>query len=122
MAIINQPKALMPINVFVLLSSSTNPPGHRKPVQNFPFQPLTLPVLAIAHNNDDCAGTPPFGAKQIVKKAVSSKRAIAQFFSGGKQVGQNPCRPMTHHTFFGLEQKVVAMVAKFIKEFRSKCD
>ena len=109
-------KTTKTIKGIVLLSSSTNPPGHRKPVQNFPFQPLTIPVLAIAHNNDDCAGTPPFGAKQIVKKAVSSKRAIAQFFSGGKQVGQNPCRPMTHHTFFGLEQKVVAMVAKFIKE------
>ena len=109
-------KTTKKIKGIVLLSSSTNPPEQTKSVQNFGLELLKIPVLTIAHNNDNCPGTPPLGAKEIIEKAVSSKKAVARIFFGGKQVGLHPCRPMTYHTFFGIERKVVAVIAKFIKE------
>ena len=94
-------KTTKKIKGIVLLSSSTNPPGQTKSLQNFGLELLKIPILTIAHNNDNCPGTPPLGAKEIIEKAVSSKKAVARIFFGGKQVGLHPCRPMMYHTFFG---------------------
>ena len=100
----------------VLMSSPTNPPHpRRRSVAEMGLDKIKVPVLAIAHGGDKCAGTPPAGAKKIVEASTSSPNAKAIIFTGGHDSGGNPCRPGTHHTFDGIEQEVVSAIAAFIK-------
>ena len=97
----------------VLASSSTNPP-RGKSILDFPLRKITVPVLAVGHENDECGGTPPSGAGQIVALANASSDATARVFSGGRNVGTKPCGLRTYHTFFGIECEVAAAIAEFI--------
>ncbi len=97
----------------VLLSSSTNPP-RGKPVDAFALDRITVPLLAIAHRDDECPGTPPAGAERIAAAATASPNAVVKIFTGGQNFGANPCRPETYHTFFGIEDAVVSAIAEFI--------
>ncbi len=97
----------------VLLSSSTNPP-RGKPVDAFPLDRITTPLLAIAHRDDQCPGTPPAGAQRIVAAATASPNARVRIFAGGRNVGGNSCGVETHHTFSGIEDAVVSAIAEFI--------
>jgi hypothetical protein len=102
----------------VMLSSIARPPKKRTnakiSVFSFPIHRIAVPLLALAHADDTCRSTPPDGAKRIVNLATASRHAEVMFVRGGDSPGQNPCRPRTHHTFFGIEDEVVAKVAKFI--------
>jgi len=102
----------------VLLSSIARPPkragGAKITVFGFPIGRIAVPLLALAHRDDTCRSTPPFGAKRIVDMASSSRHAAAMLVQGGTSPGRNACRPRTHHTFFGIEDEVVAKVANFI--------
>ncbi len=97
----------------ILLSSSTANP-RAAPVDAFPLARISAPLLAIAHERDGCSGTPPEGARRIVAAATGSRAAEARFFSGGRDAGPRPCGLRTYHTFFGIEDEVVAAVATFI--------
>jgi pimeloyl-ACP methyl ester carboxylesterase len=101
------------IDGVVLLSSSTANPK-AKPVDAFPLRRISVPLLAIAHERDACSGTPPAGARRIVAAATASRAAEARFFSGGRNKGRQPCGLRTYHTFYGIEDEVVAAVAEFI--------
>ncbi len=50
-----------------------------------------------------------------MQRLVHAKQATATYFDGGRSVGSHPCRPRTYHTFYGIEDKVVAGIAQFIK-------
>ena len=99
----------------VFLSSSTKSP-RGKPVDAFPLHRITVPLLAIAHEDDACPGTPPEGAQRIAAAATASPAAEVMFFSGGRNVGREPCRPRTYHTFFAIEDQVVTAIARFIEQ------
>ena len=102
----------------VLLSSSTASPRGR-PVYSFPLQVLSVPLLAVVHEQDACRTTPPQGAHRIVAAAGGSPAAEVKTFSGGRNVGRDPCGTRTHHTFFGIEDEVVAAIAAFIADHSS---
>jgi pimeloyl-ACP methyl ester carboxylesterase len=97
----------------ILLSSSTNPP-RGIPVDAFPLHRITVPLLAIAHRDDRCPGTPPAGAQRIVAAATASPNAVMRTFTGGRNAGANACGVQTHHTFYGIEDAVVSAIVEFI--------
>jgi pimeloyl-ACP methyl ester carboxylesterase len=99
----------------VLLSSSTRPKGG-KPVTQMGLGKLRVPVLAVAHRDDGCPGTPPAGAQAIVDAATASPNAKALIVTGGREEGRNPCVPRSHHTYNGIEDEVVDAIAAFIKD------
>ena len=101
------------IDGVVLLSSSTHLRRGRS-VLEFGLQRITVPVLAIAHRDDLCRGTPPEGAKMIANASTLSPNATVKFFRGGQNVGPRPCGTSTHHTFYGIEDEVVSAIAAFI--------
>jgi len=106
------------IDGVVLISSSTNNPGGR-PVDAFPLQEVTVPLLAVAHQDDQCPGTPPAGAQRIAAAATRSPAAVAKIFTGGSNSGKQPCGLRTYHTFYGIEDQVVTEVAEFIADHTS---
>ncbi len=98
----------------VLVSSSTLPPNG-DPIHTLPrLRAVTVPVLAVAHEDDGCQGSPPSGATEIAKAAIASPDAAAIFFSGGLNTGRAPCGNETHHTLYGIEGQVVSAIAEFI--------
>lgn len=99
----------------VLLSSSTNNP-RGKPIDAFSLHNVTVPLLAVAHRDDSCRGTPPEGAQRIVSAATASPDATARFFTGGRNRGRQACGIETHHTFFGIEDQVVSAIARYIAQ------
>ena len=76
---------------------------------------IKIPLLVVGHEDDGCPGTPSAGAKDIAGAATSSRNAKVLIVSGGKDEGQNPCAPLTPHTFYGVEDEVVSAIADFIK-------
>lgn len=100
----------------VFISSSTRPPGGFKSVTDYEFSNVRAPVLAVAHEDDGCKGTPPEGADEIVQLMTQSSAAKTLKFSGGTNTGRSPCRTNTHHTFAGIEHEVVSAIAGFIGE------
>ncbi|WP_193367843.1 alpha/beta hydrolase [Pelagibius marinus] len=102
------------IDGVILMSSSTdNSKG--EPVDRFPLQRIQVPLLAVAHEADGCPGTPPEGATRIVAAASGSRAAEVRTFSGGRNAGRRACGVRTYHTFYGIEDEVLAAVADFIK-------
>lgn len=99
----------------ILASSSTNPPRGIPSITAFSLETITVPTLTVAHKQDGCPGTPPEGARKIVQALVNAKKAEARYFEGGQSVGSHPCRPHTYHTFYGIEDEVVAGISQFIK-------
>ncbi len=98
----------------VLLSSHTNPPRGRS-IAEFGLERITVPLLVIAHRNDGCRSTPPVGAQKIADAATSSPNATAKYFTGGLNEGLDPCKPGTHHTFYGIEREVVLAISEFVR-------
>jgi len=99
----------------VLLSSSTRPPVGGRGILDLNLDRIQVPLLAVAHNDDDCPGTPPGGAIEIARAATSSPNAKVKSFTGGENAGRNPCFPETPHTFYGIEEEVISAIAKFIR-------
>lgn len=99
----------------VFLSSSTRSPGGGRSVADQDYGGLKAPVLAIAHRDDSCPGTPPQGARQIAAAASNSVDAKSMMITGGGGSGRNPCGVHTHHVYAGVESKVVAAVDDFIR-------
>jgi hypothetical protein len=105
------------ISGFVFLSSPTHLPPHARVtgVADMALDRIKPPVLAIGHEDDECRGTPPGGAKRIAEVASNSRNAKFKLISGGQTFGGNPCGPGTAHTFNGVEIRVAKEIAAFIK-------
>lgn len=99
----------------VILASSTTRPPRGKGVHEFPLSNIRVPVLAVAHEDDPCPGTPASGARQIVDAATASPKAEFKIFSGGSDQAKNPCFTGGYHTFNGIQREVGEAIADFIK-------
>jgi len=100
----------------VFMSSTTRTPPGFKSVTDYDLSGVGVPVLAVAHEDDACRGTPPEGAREIAAAASASRNAKAIYFSGGNSPGRSPCKPRTPHVFYGIENDVVKAVASFIRD------
>ena len=104
----------------VLVSSSTTPPNGT-PIGELPgIARITVPLLAVAHRDDACLGSPPSGAAQIANAATASPHAAAMFFTGGENDGPLPCGTGTHHQLHGNEDDVVDAVVWFIDAYTAR--
>ena len=103
------------IDGVILTSSITVQNRGGENVLRLPLDSVRVPVLAVAHKDDGCHVTPPHGADQIVKAASSSPRRKALMFEGGDSPQSEPCEALAQHGFVGIEKKVAAALADFIK-------
>lgn len=89
-------------------------------VTSFPLEKLTVPVLAVAHRQDDCTLTPPRGAEEIVRRAARAG-ARGQVVRRRLPISNDPCLGNSHHTFAGIRPEVGEHIARFIvKHSRSR--
>jgi hypothetical protein len=76
---------------------------------------VSVPSLVVAHKDDGCVVTPPEDAKplrDLLKQ--SGAEAKHKTISGGLPPLSTACQALSEHGFFGVEQKSVDKISKWI--------
>ncbi len=112
------------INGIVLSSSVTIVRKHRtlvfykahpNGILNMNLDKITVPTLIVSHRDDKCDITPPEDAEKIKAALVNAPKVEVMYFTGGKLPKSGPCRALSAHGFYGIEEEVVASIADYIK-------
>lgn len=104
------------IDGLVLTSSMTIFNYRGRTVTSLPLRKITVPTLIVAHKHDGCYWTPPRGAEWIKQKMSNARHVELRYFEGGLTPQAGPCRGLSEHGFYGIENEVVGSIAKFINE------
>jgi len=105
-----------PADGLVLMSSLTGDPANpTEDLSQVDLESITGPALIVSHQGDVCAFTNPADSKALRKRFTASERAKFRDFNGGSAPLTDPCDPLAPHGFFGIDQKVVDAVTKWIK-------
>lgn len=85
-------------------------------VANMDLAELTVPVLLLYHEKDECKDTPPETSRAIHAEMTTAKKAVIRSFSDGWAPKSDPCFVFSPHDYFGIENKVVQVMTDFIKQ------
>jgi hypothetical protein len=105
-----------PADGLVLMSSLTGDPATpTEDLSQVAIETITGPALVVSHQGDVCAFTLPEDSRALTKRFIASERAKFRQFNGGSAPLTDPCDPLAPHGFFGIDQKVVDAITKWIK-------
>jgi len=108
--------ATLPIDGAVFSASVTRPSKRRNATAlDGKLEAVTVPVLIVHHRDDDCAVTPSSDVHMILDRLKNAAAVEVMMFSGGRSEDDNGCRAMTYHGFLGIEDRVVAGIAGWIR-------
>jgi len=99
----------------IVLTSSLTGPSTTGDLQTVALAPISVPVLVVAHKADQCAVTKPGDARTLKRRFTSSPRVQMLTFNGYSAPLSDACDPLAPHGFFGIEQKVVEAITKWIR-------
>jgi hypothetical protein len=75
---------------------------------------IRVPTLLVHHKLDSCPVTPYEGAVLLMKNLNHVSKIDLLTFTGG-EFFLDPCGATSYHSFFGLDEKVVAAISSWIK-------
>ena len=75
---------------------------------------IRVPTLIVHHEDDACGVCRPQEAKHIAAALRSTPIKKTLLVSGGSGATGNPCKPMHHHGFIGIQNEVVDRIAAWI--------
>ena len=104
-----------PIAGLVLTSTVTEANPKMSSVLDMPLDQLKMPVLVVAHRQDQCKLTPARGAEPLKSKMKNALPVQVLYVEGGTPAKAGPCEGLSPHGFYGLEAQVVDAIAAFIK-------
>lgn len=106
-----------PPDGIVLTSSLTGPNAFSDlSPANVNLQAINVPTLIVTNQDDECPNTKPEDSKRLRKRFTASPRVQVRIFNGGSILSlSGPCDPLSGHGFFGIEQKVIEAIGKWIK-------
>lgn len=79
------------------------------------LEEVTAPALIVHNRDDGCHVTPSNNVHMIRDRLKKSAAVEVMIFSGGTPSGHNECGPTSYHGFLGIEDRVVAAIAGWIK-------
>jgi pimeloyl-ACP methyl ester carboxylesterase len=100
----------------VLTSSVTMETDKGSAVTDLRLDRIDVPVLIIAHREDNCWVSPPDGAENIKNALENAPVVKLVYFSGGSADRSKPCQAMSKHGFIGIESDVVDTISTFIRD------
>ena len=83
-------------------------------VPDMPLEKITIPVLVVHHEQDDCKHCRFALIPALMAKLTATPRKELLTFRGGKNIG-DACQAQAYHGFNGIESEVVTAVAKWIR-------
>jgi len=104
------------VNGIVLTSTVSN--GGKKgadSVMDTSLEKITVPVLLVHHEQDNCNVSPASGIKQVAKKLGNVKLMETKLFNGGKEKEGKECAGYSYHGYFKIEDEVVSYISDWIK-------
>lgn len=96
-------KSRVPVDGLVLTSSM-------REVTELDLGKVRVPAMVVANRNDTCRVTPPGYARTIAR----ALRTRAVYFES-PGTANRPCGALSPHGFLGIEEKVAAAIAKFMR-------
>lgn len=103
-----------PPDGIVLTSSLTGPSGVGD-LQSADLESIDVPALIATNQDDECSVTKPEDSKALKKRFTSSPRVQVLIFNGKNSPLSEACEPLSGHGFFGIEQKVIEAITKWIQ-------
>ena len=102
----------------VLTSTVTryNNRGNKDRVFDVNMEQIHTAVLVVYHEDDACYVTPYEDADTLMASLVNAKDKKLLNFKGGNSPQSDECQALSEHGFFGIEEKVVGDIARWIKE------
>jgi pimeloyl-ACP methyl ester carboxylesterase len=91
--------------------AKTHPDG----VASMALSRITVPTLIVAHRNDGCKESPASGAAKLKSRLTRAGKVEIVLLDGGRPPKSKPCEALAQHGYFGIEDKAVGAIAKFIK-------
>jgi pimeloyl-ACP methyl ester carboxylesterase len=83
------------------------------PVPQMTLERLKMPVLVVHHAQDPCNVCDPAALPALMAKLPAARSQLLTF-TGGDSTGA-PCDPFSHHGYNGIEERVVADIAAWIR-------
>jgi pimeloyl-ACP methyl ester carboxylesterase len=101
----------------VVLSATVTEASQRSRATVFdaPLGRIRPPVLIVHHRSDACRVTPYLNVTSLKSRFTATGIVEILAFEGGRPSESEPCRGLSPHGFFGIEDRVVGDVARWIK-------
>jgi hypothetical protein len=99
----------------VVLTSSLTGPDASEDLNGVNLESVAVPALIVSHRDDGCPVTRPEDSRTLKARLTASPRVRVLLFNGGSTPVSDPCDPLSPHGFFGIEQKVVEAVTRWVK-------
>jgi len=77
---------------------------------------IRVPTLVVHHAQDACWACPPSDARRLADALTHAPVKKLMLISGGSGVSGDPCEPMHHHGYVGMQQEVVDVIAAWINQ------
>jgi hypothetical protein len=102
-------------DALVLTSGLLMPVGNNPSVASSTvLERLDMPVLLMAHADDQCRITPPSGMAGLKPKLVHAPRVDTITLTGGGPPRGDPCEAQSFHGYVGLDDQVVTTIAGWL--------
>src|SRR5262245_27766709 len=99
----------------IVLTSSLTGPSALGDLQSVDLETIAVPALIVTNQDDACIITKPEDSQALKLRLTASPRVQLRNFNGGSTPLSDPCESLSGHGFFGIEQKVIEAVTKWIK-------
>ena len=99
----------------VVLTSSLTGPDPFEDLSGVNLESVGGPALIVSHRDDGCPITKPEDSRALKGRLSASPRVRMLLFHGGSAPLSDPCDPLSGHGFFGIEQRVIEAITKWIK-------
>lgn len=107
-------EATNPADGLVLTASLTGPSGNGD-LSGVHLESVEVPTLIVTNKDDECSVTQPKDSKNLKTRLVAAPKVKVRIFKGGSTPLTDACSSLSAHGFFGIEQKVVNAVTRWIK-------
>lgn len=92
-----------------------NKKGNRDPIQAADLGKISVPVLFVHHKQDSCYVCVPEHVPDLAKKFTASPSVRIEIVDGEGRWRGDPCQAFHAHGFVGIEDKVTADIAQWIR-------
>lgn len=99
----------------LVLTSSLTGPDASEDMNALAVESFAGPVLILSHEQDGCAITRPADSEALARRFSASEKVQFKSLDGGSAQISLPCDPLAPHGFFGIDQKAVAAITRWIR-------
>ena len=99
----------------IVLTSALTGPSAVGDLRSVDLESIKVPALIVTNQDNACPVTKLEDSKALKMRFMASPRVQVRTFDGGSPPLSDPCEALSGHGFFGIEQKVIEAVTKWIK-------